>query len=667
LTFTFDACEVAESVGLLPNYPGEGNWWVRAPLAAENVNGNSWQVTIGDADVPFAGEAGMHYKWVVNGAPSPVLEHEWTGSCHHEYDERIVDNSFTPPTDVAGCLESGSCPSDKPTTLTFSFDACKDVDAVGLLPNYPGEGNWWERAPLAAVNVDGTMWQVTLGDTDVPFAGEAGMHYKWIVDGAVSPVIEHEWTGACHHEYDERIVDATFTPPADVVGCLEGGEYPSTCSAEEPTTFTFTFDACAPACDADGAPGGCVKAVGFQVLMDGFTNADGEQLAFHWYERPAYPATNVEGTTTWTLTFPFTQGDQTLPVPPVGTTYKVYVDGIVPAIDDDVAEAGCFQEYDERKMNVWTERVDRRNCIAECPEFVEVVVFDAAKRINFPTCSFVGRSYMAEGSTQIPSAVADGNACQAACTKVNTFQPGSCAIWSYNYELAICHISPPRELPPTSEWFESADEVVSGPVDCGDVDVCFYNNAVYGNADFGASGFAGLPGVSPVYVPTEARKAALEGEGWWDGAKTVTVEDMPTPEACHAKCAATDGCDWFDWTGLEGSDPKECWLKTELGDTTNHIGIKMGVVVGPKVCPDTTVAPVTEATVAPVTEASVTDAPVDTSEEADVSESSEADVSGSGSGSTTKKEEEEEDAGSAAAAMAVGATTTFAMAVAMLM
>jgi hypothetical protein len=525
-----------------------------------------------------------------------------------------------------------------------------------------------------ATSTDGQHWEITFAfpvdpNDSTKYLSVPDAHYKWFVDGNPSPVADGgKWSDTCHYEYEERIVTADFTPPEDVVGCLENKAYPATCSAVEPTTFKYTFDACAPTCDADKKPSGCVENVGLQAAVDGLVKDDGEQLGYHWYERAAYAATSVAGSTEWTITFPLTVEhdgkDQVIAVPAAGSTYKWLVNGEYPEQEDttNVQNVGCSAQYNEYNMEVWKERSDLRNCLAECPAFVEG--FDATTVINYPACAFAGRSYTHDGGIQVPRAVADGNDCQAACAQVNTMQADSCAIWSYDYAKKTCHVYQARALPPTGEWFGKGAEFVSGPVVCRNLDVCFYDNAVYGNQDFGASGYAGLPGDTPVYVPTPNRKAGLEGEGWWDGAKTVTVEDIPTPEACQVKCAATAGCDFFDWTGLEGSDPKECWLKSSTGDDlTKEIGIKMGVVVGPKVCPDTTTPPLTDApTPAPTPSPpdEPTDAPTDAPTEPAV-------TSGSGSGSVVKEPAPGGNDESSTASFTAGVATSFAAIVVMMM
>jgi hypothetical protein len=130
-----------------------------------------------------------------------------------------------------------------PSSLTFSFDACDStVETVALLANVPGVGNWWERAALDAAKDGKGVWSIKVnadfvadGATEAtPF--EASLHYKWIVNGNVSPVYEHAHSETCHSQYSERIVSADFTDPVDIMGCVATNECP--------VLTTFTFDSC---------------------------------------------------------------------------------------------------------------------------------------------------------------------------------------------------------------------------------------------------------------------------------------------------------------------------------------------------------------------------------------------------------------------------------------
>ena len=297
-----------------------------------------------------------------NPVPPPVppvpVDRADTHHCH--------DGTCPAPTDPPVAVAT-------PATLTFKFDSCKTVGKVALLLNYPGTGNWWERDPEKtpadggaggmATSTDGQHWEITFAfpvdpNDSTKYLSVPDAHYKWFVDGNPSPVADGgKWSDTCHYEYEERIVTADFTPPEDVVGCLENKAYPATCSAVEPTTFKYTFDACAPTCDADKKPSGCVENVGLQAAVDGLVKDDGEQLGYHWYERAAYAATSVAGSTEWTITFPLTVEhdgkDQVIAVPAAGSTYKWLVNGEYPEQEDttNVQNVGCSAQYNEYNMD----------------------------------------------------------------------------------------------------------------------------------------------------------------------------------------------------------------------------------------------------------------------------------------------------------------------------
>jgi len=222
-------------------------------------------------------------------------------------------------------------------------------------------------------------------------------------------------------------------------------------------------------------------------------------------------------------------------------------------------------------------------------------------------CAIKGMKYEKGTGTAVPSFVATAEACQDFCA-ADTSMP--CGYFNYDMEAESCTLFTDigAELPSGNDWFAGARGFVTGGPDCTVQDAldaesvaingakgCFRANSIFINADYGTCGgasgvYAELSG--SVFVSSDEHKATQDGFDWMKGINVV-VEPIMTATDCQVKCAAEDGCDFFDWTGLLGAEAHQCWLKkmpAAGGACTvdNAIGFNYGKVVGPKVCPEKT-------------------------------------------------------------------------------
>eukprot|EP00729_Bicosta_minor_P008154 gene8154-32242_t len=478
--------------------------------------------------------------------------------------------------DATGCLPDNACPSavpDAPASISFTFNNCGQAGTVGLIvqtdDSENNSGNWWERAPIPLTNTPETdIWTVELpfvGDNAAGNPVSVGLPtahnrpYKFIVDGSESPVANQDLANnVCQIQYNERKLHY-WESPSNYAGCIPDDDGNEACPVSAPDTLTYTFNACS-----------AVETVGYQVAtgdVEGVNKVTGG--AFHWYERAPYAATNTEGNT-WTLTFPLTIGDDTIAVPPIGSTYKILINGAYSEFDDN-ADLRCHGTYNERKLNVYDAPVDMIGCNTECPTTTPAPApFEYADHHH---CAVKGMKYVNGGDgTAVGRFVATAMDCQDECAAASD----TCGFFNYDATAETCTLYDAALLPSGNNWFEEARGILTGGPDCARADAlkaaaasidghpeCFRNNAIYVNSDFGSCGGAGgvyadLSGT--VYVASEGQKTKMEETGWYGGV-TFVVEAIETVLACQEKCAAEEGCDFFDWSGNEGTEPNECWLK----------------------------------------------------------------------------------------------------------
>ena len=65
--------------------------------------------------------------------------------------------------------------------VQFSIDMCNTAPTtVGVRLNSPGDGNWWEREPIAAVKNDNdNVWTLT-SPADTPAGTQVSLSFFWI-------------------------------------------------------------------------------------------------------------------------------------------------------------------------------------------------------------------------------------------------------------------------------------------------------------------------------------------------------------------------------------------------------------------------------------------------------------------------------------------------------
>lgn len=449
--FSIDMCNTAPTtVGVRLNSPGDGNWWEREPIAAvKNDNDNVWTLT-SPADTP----AGTQYKWIVDGAEDKILD-ETSPRCKFEYDERNMD-ALVAVVDATGCLPDNACPSavpDAPASISFTFNNCGQAGTVGLIvqtdDSENNSGNWWERAPIPLTNTPETdIWTVELpfvGDNAAGNPVSVGLPtahnrpYKFIVDGSESPVANQDLANnVCQIQYNERKLHY-WESPSNYAGCIPDDDGNEACPVSAPDTLTYTFNACS-----------AVETVGYQVAtgdVEGVNKVTGG--AFHWYERAPYAATNTEGNT-WTLTFPLTIGDDTIAVPPIGSTYKILINGAYSEFDDN-ADLRCHGTYNERKLNVYDAPVDMIGCNTECPTTTPAPApFEYADHHH---CAVKGMKYVNGGDgTAVGRFVATAMDCQDECAAASD----TCGFFNYDATAETCTLYDAALLPSGNNWFEEA-------------------------------------------------------------------------------------------------------------------------------------------------------------------------------------------------------------------
>lgn len=367
----FDACTTsATTVGIIGAWdPGE--WWnlAPAPLTETSAGSKIWEI-----DLAAAGKTatdGNHYKIIVDGSVSPVLE-SGTAACHWQYEERIFKadqvGSDGKLSIVDGCLDSGACPVAAPASSDFKVMQCDPKwDKIGLRVQRQGAGDWWGRAPIemASIVSEGkTYWTYELLQVDGAF--EAGATYQYVgktASGDWEGLVNLHWgLPECHSQNNDRFLspggwgNSMNNADDDVEGCLNDRTCPADAlthgdpAVEGPASFTFTFESCR----ADTAD----DQVTYQI--------DGMPGTGNWYELPGLAA--VRDGTIYTLSFPHAlTGDY---IPSKTAKYKIKVNGNPPDIDDRAGKLGgranCWGQYNEMTlMWQWEEPIDVYGCPAD--------------------------------------------------------------------------------------------------------------------------------------------------------------------------------------------------------------------------------------------------------------------------------------------------------------
>lgn len=89
--------------------------------------------------------------------------------------------------------------------VQFSIDMCKSAPTtVGVRLDSPGDGNWWEREPIAAVkNDNGNVWTLT-SPADTPAGTQVGLSF--LLDGCLHVLFAFDMRARALPSFYERQV-----------------------------------------------------------------------------------------------------------------------------------------------------------------------------------------------------------------------------------------------------------------------------------------------------------------------------------------------------------------------------------------------------------------------------------------------------------------------------
>jgi hypothetical protein len=251
-TFTlhYNSCKPAKVSYRFEGMPGAAaNWWEQEPIVAVQGSNNIHVLTFPNAATgKFFPTSENKYSVLVDGE-APNIEQDKAGlvdgnaNCHSQYNEYTIKPQWEEPQDMYGCPADSQCPSfdpyvAPPATFTFTFNACyHDVVEEGdgtvgyILDDSPGDGNWYERAPIPATRGEGNTYTLTFPhESTGDYMPKMDVRYKIVVNDGESAVdVDRSAQGGhghanCHAQYNEYTLDSSansWVEPMDVNGCPE--------------------------------------------------------------------------------------------------------------------------------------------------------------------------------------------------------------------------------------------------------------------------------------------------------------------------------------------------------------------------------------------------------------------------------------------------------------